>query len=89
MRQTGATGGSANADEHNLGDNNSIYTSWTIFKDVAEQFGSRKGKGGVILSKEFKMSEMVPSPDKFFQGEILIPGVVTGAKVEPAPVVKP
>lgn len=77
-------GGNANAKEHNEGNNSSIYTSWSIYREVADKFGGRKGAGGVLLMKDFPVTETVPSPDKFMQGEVLIPGVVTGAIVLPA-----
>ena len=66
--------------KHNLGDNNSIFTSWTTHEEVARTFASKAGPGGVIMTKEFKQSEIVPGPDYFYQGERLIPGVVTGAR---------
>jgi len=77
-------GGTATAKQHNEGNNESIYTSWSIYRGVAEKFGGRKGPGGIVLVKSFHISETVPSIDKFQQGEVLIPGVVTGAAVEEA-----
>jgi hypothetical protein len=77
-------GGSATPTEHNEGDNNSIYTSWSIYESVADKFGGRKGIGGVVLIKTFDVRQVIPSPDKFQQGEVLVPGVVSGAIVIPA-----
>jgi RHS repeat-associated protein len=78
----GLDGGHDDANKHNEGNNSSIYTSWTTDKQVARLFAGRRGFGGVILTKKFKKSETVKSNDKFKQKEVLIPGVVTGAKVE-------
>jgi hypothetical protein len=77
-------GGNASPQEHNASDNNSNYTSWTIYPNVANEFGQRKGFGGVVLTKEFSLNEIVISPDKFMQGEVLVPGIVKGAIVKPA-----
>jgi hypothetical protein len=44
----------------------------------------KQGWGGIILTKQFKKSEIVLSPDKFKQGEVLIPGIVSGALPENA-----
>ena len=77
-------GGNATPEEHNNGDNNSIYTSWSFWPQVADKFGGRKGPGGVVLTKTFEWNEVVPSLDKFGQGEVLVPGIVTGAIVTPA-----
>lgn len=76
--------GNATPKQHNEGESRSNYTSWTIYPSVADKFGGRKGRGGVVLTKTFKWSEITPSPDKFQQGELLIRGVVTGAIVTPA-----
>ena len=42
----------------------------------------RHGAGGIILTKKFKKSRTVPSIDAHHEQEVLIPGIVTGAKVE-------
>lgn len=39
----------------------------------------RRGWGGIILTKRFHKSQIVLSPDKFFQLEVLIQGIVMGA----------
>jgi len=77
-------GGHDDPFRHNAGDNKSIFTSWTRIPAEANKWASRFGPGGVILIKQFHISRLVPSPNrKPGEGEILIPGIVTGAKVEP------
>jgi hypothetical protein len=75
-----------NPEEHSYGDNYSIYTSWSTKKDVAKKFARGPNgnlSGGVVLSKEFSSEQVTPVmgavPEEH---EILIPGVVRGAKVE-------
>ncbi|WP_445457009.1 DUF6443 domain-containing protein [Flavobacterium sp. HNIBRBA15423] len=67
---------------HNWGDNESIFTSWSVNIAVAKTHASKAMvSNGVILMKRFKVYEIVPSPDKMKEGEFLVPGVVNGAKV--------
>jgi hypothetical protein len=75
----GLDGGHSNARDHNLGALYSVYTSWTIYKNVAAQMAGRNGWGGIILTKRFNVSKLTISPDLFFQGEFLIRGIVNGA----------
>ncbi len=72
-------GGHSNPKLHNLGNNKSIFTSWTTNIWFANSFACRKGKGGIILTKKFHISRLVPSMDAFAQGEWLVAGVVKGA----------
>lgn len=72
-------GGHDNPIRHNAGDNNSIFTSWTTNIWVANSFAQRKGAGGIILTKQFHISQIIPSTDKFHQGEWLVAGIVKGA----------
>lgn len=65
-------------------DVNSIFTSWTVYKSIAAFMAGRKGWDGIILTKKFNKSQLVLSPDKFRQGEVLVPGIVTGANPENA-----
>jgi RHS repeat-associated protein len=78
----GLNNGHSNPNAHNAGNNNSIYTSWSKSKDVARSFANRKGYGGIVLTKKFKVSQTVPSIDKHKQQEVLVPGIVIGARVE-------
>lgn len=72
-------GGHSDPELHNLGDNKSVFTSWTTNIWIANSFASRKGKGGIILTKQFHISRLVPSADSFQQGEWLVSGIVKGA----------
>jgi hypothetical protein len=69
---------------HNGGDINSVFTSWTINKGIAAMMAGRRGWGGIILTKRFHKSQITLSPDKFFQLEVLIRGIVSGATPENA-----
>ncbi|MEO1418997.1 MAG: RHS repeat-associated core domain-containing protein [Bacteroidota bacterium] len=75
----GIEGGHSDPERHNLGDNFSIFTSWTTDEATAIIFGSTAGPGGVLLRKTFKLSETVPSPDHLDEDEVLIPGIVRNA----------
>lgn len=71
-------GGHSDPKLHNWGDTESIFTSWTTNENVAAKFANKNG-GGVILKKSFYINETVPSPDKYNEQEVLIPGIVIGA----------
>jgi RHS repeat-associated protein len=75
-------GGSDDVDAHNGGNFFTNFTSWSYSKGVAQYHANKKGSGGVILTRKFKKSEMVASPDHFNELEVLIKGKVSGAKVE-------
>lgn len=77
-------GGHSDPLKHNMGNVKSIFTSWTIYKSFAARMAGSNGWGGIILTKTFQRWQLVVSPDKFNQGEILVPGPVFGAKVENA-----
>jgi RHS repeat-associated protein len=76
-------GGHDDPEMHNLGDYKCIFTSWSMSKAVANYHANKHGPGGLVLEKKFRWSETVPSPDNFAELEMLVPGVVTGAKVGP------
>jgi len=69
---------------HNMGNTNSIFTSWTTDAAVAAE---RAGAGGVILEGRFPASRLVASPNVapslIPEAEVLVLGKVTGAKVIP------
>ncbi len=74
-------------EAHAGGDNLSIWTSWSTSKESAKDFATgvamyENGIPGIIMSKKFRVSEVVPNPYNPQEAEWLIPGVVYGAKVE-------
>ncbi len=71
-------GGNASPLEHNLGNTQSEFTSWTTDRNVAREFAD---EGGAVLERQFNPSEMIRSPDRYGESEILIRGPVTGARV--------
>ena len=74
-------GGHSDPIRHALGDTESIFTSWTRIPTEANKWASYDGPGGVILIKQFHISQLVPSPNfKPGEGEFLVPFVVNGAK---------
>lgn len=75
--------GHNSAELHNAGNNNSIFTSWSVFKTVANYHASKNAPyAGLVLMKRFRISQTVPSANQFGdEGEVLVPGIVTGAKV--------
>lgn len=79
-------GGHSDPRRHNWGDNESVFTSWSIFPLTANRFASQNGtkSGGIVLMKLFRISEATPSPDFMREGEVLIKGVVRGAVPLPA-----
>lgn len=75
--------GHNDAELHTGNDIMSIWTSWTTDPSVAAHFATWGGKtSGVILKKEFKKSIVVYSAYDLSESEVLVPGIVTGAKVE-------
>ncbi len=75
--------GHSDPELHNAGGNESIFTSWTWARTVANYHANKRGAGGVVLTKKFRRSETIPTSDAFLEGEILIIGIVTGADVAP------
>jgi hypothetical protein len=67
-------GGHADPRAHNLGNNSSIYTSWTVNPYVANSFATKGGKqnGGIVLMKRFHISELQASPDFFIKEKYLL-----------------
>lgn len=76
-------GGHNDPEAHNGGNYKSIFTSWSMSKAVANYHANKKGIPGVVLTKQFNLTELVPSPDAHFELEMLVPGTVTGAQVGP------
>jgi len=79
-------GGHSNPWDHNMGNNASVFTSWTVNPWLANYFPTNQGRtsGGIVLVKSVHISEITPSPDLFRQGEVLLRGIVTGAIPLPA-----
>jgi hypothetical protein len=76
-------GGPASAEEHNLGNTNSPYTSWTTDLGVAQ---AKAGDGGVVRripQAPRAGNSFTWSPDWYYESEVLIEGTVTGAEVLP------
>ena len=56
-------GGTATAAEHNAGNTNSPFTSWTTNQAVAENYALRPEGGGVVLQTRIPQSKMIKSPN--------------------------
>jgi RHS repeat-associated protein len=64
----------------------SIYTFWTTKPSVAKDFATNGDEThGVVLTKKFPLSVLQSnqSPDRYKEGEVQIPGIVTGATPTP------
>ena len=80
-------GGHEDPARHNSGDNESEFTSWTTDKGQAEDYASglMEGElkpGGVILTDKVNKSDLIKSPDKYNESEVLRKGPIKGADVE-------
>lgn len=84
--------GTTDIDVHNYGTSNSALTSWTRDKSVAE---THAGQEGVILEVTVPGNRLGWSPDVWYEQEVLVRGLVCGAKIIPVkrpphmPAVKP
>jgi len=71
---------------HAMGDNYSIWTSWSSDREMAKNFatGVAFGKAvpGIIMSKTFRVGQAVPNPFSMGESEWLVPGVTFGARVQ-------
>jgi len=74
-------GGNATAYQHNMGDNNSMYTSWSKSIDVANWCASRRGPGGVILKQSFSPLRLTNFNNYPGEQEMQVFGPVVGAQV--------
>lgn len=76
-------GGPFSAQEHNFGQNNSMFTSWITSIDMANYSASRRGSGGIILKQSFPVSRL-SFFDRHGEGEVQVFGPVFGAqKISP------
>ncbi|BFM08552.1 RHS repeat-associated core domain-containing protein [Halioxenophilus aromaticivorans] len=73
-------GGHRDVELHNLGDNQSDFTSWTTDRSIAERFAKSEPES-IILEQQVKRKDLIWSPDNFVESEVLRLGPVTGAKV--------
>lgn len=86
-------GGSATPTEHNAGNTQSSYTSWTTNPAVAENSALRPNGSGVVLEKTISTSKITRSPSLksvnlkqspgtvVNESEVLLRGKVSGANV--------
>ncbi len=85
-------GGNATPAEHNSGNTNSQYTSWSTDPEVATNYALRPNGGGVVLTKTVPESLTIVSPSikdvllkqsgkVVNESEVLLKGPVTGATV--------
>ncbi len=77
-------GGSDDPELHSGGNSFTNYTSWSLSRGVAQWHANKRGPGGIILVKKFKLSEITPSIDHFDELEMKVKGIVFGAKPEKA-----
>jgi len=84
----GNVNGAVTPKQHNAGgySGQSPYTSWTTRKQTAEYYARRYTGGlGVILTKTVARTDLVASPDRAQEGEVLLRGPVLGCQVEEVP----
>jgi hypothetical protein len=86
-------GGTATAAEHNAGNTQSLFTSWTPNVEVAQNYALRPSGNGVVLSTTVPKTSIVPSPSlknvvlkpsgKYVnEQEVLLKGTIKGCKVQ-------
>ncbi|MGH9169876.1 MAG: hypothetical protein ACRD0Z_03240 [Acidimicrobiales bacterium] len=73
-------GGDANALEHNLGDTNSSFTSWTTDANIAKEFAGSDGAILRIPNAAGSGYSLLTSPDLFGESEVLVQGNVINAQ---------
>ena len=83
-------GGPSTPAQHNLGETDSPYTSWTTNKATAETKATTTQDqaartNGVVLQDQVPKSQLVKSPDLAQEHEVLRQGPVTGAKATSVP----
>lgn len=76
-------GGHSDPELHNLGDTNSVFTSWTSNKSQAEYFASKYSGEGIVLEKNFEVpnKRLYESPDDYNEAETLVRGTVFDAEI--------
>lgn len=80
-------GGQSTPALHNQGFTDSEFTSWTTDYQVAwkKAIESDVNGRGIILQKDFDVTELVSSPDAFGELEVLVRGIVIDALVFEVP----
>ena len=84
----GDVNGTVTPEQHNAGSFSDLspYTSWSTRKEVADYFARRRrGGNGVILTKTVRRSDLVASPDRTGEDEVLLKGEITDCQVEEVP----
>ncbi|MFH7000144.1 hypothetical protein ACHRVZ_19670 [Flavobacterium sp. FlaQc-57] len=87
-------GGIATAVEHNGGNTNSNFTSWTTNPEVAKNYALRTSGDGVMMEMQVPNSQIVTSPSvknvvlkqgggMVNESEFLVKGSISGATVTP------
>jgi RHS repeat-associated protein len=76
-------GGTATPLEHNIGNTNSPYTSWSTSLSTAEGFAGNRGVVLRIANGNGPGYTLVVSPDWYGEGEVLVQGTVTNAAILP------
>lgn len=72
-------GGHTDPALHNLGDTESVFTSWSTDKGTAQWFATKYGRPGVLLELRAPVSRLIASPNAFDEAEVLIEGPVLNA----------
>ena len=75
-------GGHSDPVLHNMGDTESVFTSWTTDRSMADFFATKYGGPGVRLELTVPQSRVGWSPNVHQEAEVLLKGPVSGAKVE-------
>jgi hypothetical protein len=70
--------GSQNIDAHNYGSSKSAFTSWTRSKSVGITYAE---PNGIVLEASLPGVRLMWSPDVWYENEVLVQGIVCGAKV--------
>ena len=74
-------GGTATPSQHNRGNTQSEYTSWTTDREVSAGFATNNG-AGVELKANVPKSRIVKSPDMYEESEVLVRGTIKDAMVK-------
>jgi hypothetical protein len=73
-------GGHNDPLKHQIGDTASEFTSWTTSHRQARQFATQGGADGIVITTKIPKSRTTTGPLNLGEDEVLVKGVVTGAK---------